>query len=152
MNPPDISAGELLLFMIVVLATMVIFPFAKAGLLYGAIRILRFQVVSYWKSLFCVLIGLGALMAVEMVLLGLSMQAGKEFDPQALQGAVAISLLLGLFLTPIAEFISLLLFFKESAGRTLGAIALHYLFCIVAGIVLFLCFVGISMLGALIIG
>ena len=152
MNPPDISAGQLILVIVLSLGIAAVYPFAKAGLLYGAIRILKFRVVSYWKSFFCVLIGLGALMAVEMVLMGLSMQPGREFDPYAMQGAVAISLIFGLFLTPLAEFISLLLFLKESVGRTLGAIAIHYLFCIVAGVVLVLCFVGVSMLVGLVVG
>ena len=67
MNPPDISAGQLILVIVLSLGIAAVYPFAKAGLLYGAIRILKFRVVSYWKSFFCVLIGLGALMAVEIL-------------------------------------------------------------------------------------
>jgi len=81
-----------------------------------------------------------------MVLLGLTMQQGQEFDPEAMQGVILASYLLGLIAAPIAEFIALLLFFKESIGRSAGAIAVHWLFCLLAGILLILGFVGISMI------
>ena len=152
MNPSDISVGQLVLFMVLGLAIMVIAPFAKAGLLYVAIRVVKFRDIGYWRCFFCILIGFGATMAIEMVLMGISIQPGQEFDPEAMQGIALISSLLGLIVAPIAEFIALLLFFKESIGRSAGAIAVHWLFCVVAGIVLVLGLVGISMIVGLATG
>ena len=136
----------------IALVGMVVAPFAKAALLYLAIKAVKFRDVGYWRSFFCVLIGFGAIMAAQMVLMGLSMQPGQEFDPEAIQGANMLSMLLGLVVVPLAEFVALLLFFKQSVGRTVGAIALHYLFCVAACVVLFLIVFGIMMIIGLLTG
>ena len=142
----EVSGASVFLIIAITLVGMAIAPFAKAGLLYVAIRIVNFRDIGYWRCFFCILIGFGAAMAIEMVLLGLTMQQGQEFDPEAMQGVILASYLLGLIAAPIAEFIALLLFFKESIGRSAGAIAVHWLFCLLAGILLILGFVGISMI------
>jgi hypothetical protein len=142
---PEVSAGQLILFMILGLAIMVIAPFAKAGLLYLAIRIVKFRDVGYWRCLFCVLIGFGTFLAVEVMLIGFIVQSGQEFLDEMLAGFTLTFYLLVLMLVPVAEFIALLLFFKDSIGRTFGAVAIHYLFCIVAWIMMVLGMIVIGM-------
>jgi hypothetical protein len=146
MDSPEVTGGQLVLFMLIGLVAIVVYPFAKAFLMYIAIRMLKFQNLSYWKALFCVLIGIGTMMAVQMILVGLALQPGQELDPDAIAGANLIAMLLSLILTPVAEAISLLLFFKESPGKTIGAIALTYLFAIALAIVLFLLFLALMFL------
>lgn len=125
---------------------MAVYPFAKAFLMYFAIRMVKFQSHSYWKAFFCVLIGIGTTMAIQMILLGITLQPGREFDPNTFAASNLNAMFLGLFLVPIAEAISLLLFFKESLGKTLGAIVLTYMLAIALAVVLSLLFVALMFL------
>ena len=152
MDYPQISAGQMLTWLVVAFGMMAAYPFAKALLLHAAIRILKFQILSYWKAFMCVLIGIGATMAVQMVLMGLTLQPGQEFDPDAIAGTNLIAMFLGMLLTPIAEMVSVFLFFKESPGKTIGAIALHYLFFIASSMLIFVFIVAVTILLGLVAG
>ena len=138
MDPSDVTTGQLVLVTLLVLGVMALYPFAKAYLMCVATRMLKFQSLSYWKAFFCVLIGIGATMAVQTILSGLAFQPGQQIDPEVLKGVNLIAMSLGLILTPIAEAVSLLLFFKESMGKTIGVTVLTNLFTIIMFIVSFL--------------
>ena len=137
MNQPDIEYGPMILIIILILVGFAAYPFAKAYLMYLAGRILKFRSLSYWKTFFCVLIGIGIMMMVQMILIGVTFRQGRIFDPQAIIESSNIGTLLSLVLVPIAEAISMFLFFRESLGKTLGAVTLTYIFIFVLIIVLF---------------
>ena len=144
--------GQLLLTMILTFGFIAAYPFAKAGLLHGATTVLKFQERSYRKALFCVLIGIGTMTAVYMILLGLTMRRGLLLDQTAILRTCLLTLFLSLFLTPISEAISLHFYYKESPGKTLAAIALHYLFFILLAIALALLYFIVAIAVNLITG
>ena len=138
MNPPDVTSGQIIFFILLIFGLMAVYPFAKAFLIYISTRLLKFHSPSYWKSFFCVLIGIGVTMAIQMVIMGLEFRSIDELDPKAFSGANFVTMMLGMILTPIAEAVSLILFFKESPGKTIGAVIITYLLAIVLLIALIL--------------
>ena len=133
MDSLDYSAASLILVFGIVLVVMLGYPFGKAGLLHLSTRLLKFQQRSYWKSFFSILIGIGALMftfSLDTAIIG--------YDP-APQSITVTKLLLVAFtliVAPIAEAISVLLFFKQSVGKTIGAVVLTHVFIVVLFILL----------------
>ncbi len=138
MNQSDIDILPTILISLLILIGFAAFPFIKAYIMYFATRLFKFQNLSYWKSFFCVLIGIGIMMAIQMILFGLIIQQGRAFDHQAMIEASMNSMLISLVLVPIAEALSLYLFFRESPGKTAGTIVLTYIFIILLILILFL--------------
>ena len=109
------------LFLIASMAFIVGWPFAKGALIHLSTRLLRFETTSYWRSFFCVLIGLGTMMLVK-VLAWVVMTAGS--DPTAMLIAGPIVVIIGLAAVPFGEAYAALVFFKESPLRIIGCVAL----------------------------
>jgi len=146
MNSPDLTGGQIVIFLLIGLAIVAAYPFIKAFLIYYATRTMKFKKLSYWKSFFCVLIGIGIMTVIQMIIMGIAFQPGHEFNPDTILESNTKTSLLGLFLVPIAEAISIYIFFKESIGKSLGALALTYLFAIALLIVLFIVFMVLMFL------
>jgi hypothetical protein len=144
--------GKVLFWVVLISGMMVAYPFAKAVLVWLAIRMVKFQNVSYWRSFYCVLIGIGATMAVQMIFLGIALQPERSLDPVEVSDVNSLAMFFGLLLAVVAETISLLLFFKEPLGKTIGAVALTHLLAIVLFVVLILSFAALAFLIALITG
>ena len=138
MNDLDLTSADFIIVLMWILTIMVSYPFVKAYLLYLATRILKFKNLSYWKSLFCILIGIGVLMMIQMIFMGIAFQSQQEIDPQAIKESNAITIFFSFLFIPLAEGISIFLFFKESFWKTLGGLLLANVFMIVLFIIFFI--------------
>jgi hypothetical protein len=141
-NYPDLTSGKFVFILLMALAMMVAYPFVKAFLIYIATRVMKFKKLSYWKSFFCVLIGIGIMMVIQTIFLSLSLRPGHEFNPNTIMVSNTIAMLLSLFLVPIAEATSMYLFFREPIGKILLGLVLTYLFVIALLIVLLIMFIA----------
>ena len=135
MDTLDYSAASLILVFGIVLVVMLGYPFGKAGLLHLSTRLLKFQQRSYWKSFFSILIGIGVSLLMSSVCMAF---LGSGFNPESMRTSTLLSMALSLILVPIAEAISVLLFFKQSVGKTIGAVILTHVFIVVLFILLFI--------------
>ena len=122
------------------------YPFAKALMIYLAARLLKFERPSYWKALFCVLMGVGVWLAVSTLLavIAASLETGTMSEELAL--IIGIEVLFSIVFVPIAEAISLYFFQKEPVGRTIGAVVLGQVFAVVATLLLLALFAGLMFL------
>jgi len=142
----------LIAIVLLVFVGMCIYPFLKAALLHWAMAIVKFESKSYWRAFFCVLIGVGVTIMVQSILLSLSMRGRDTFDPLTIQKDSLVSSLVGLALTPFAETIAVLFFFKESSGKVIGAVALHWLLCLATVVALIILFFVVALTVNLITG
>jgi hypothetical protein len=115
-------------------------------------RIVKFRTPSYWRSFFCVLSGVGVMIVASGLLTRLAAPSGQILSPIHAQGVGLLTVLMALVLVPAAEMIAALLLFKESVWKTIGAVVIHSLFCIIALIVIALAVIGVVAIIRLLVG
>lgn len=130
--PTDIDPTFVALSITAMLVIMLVYPFAKGLLLYWTLKLVKFREPTYWRSFFCVLIGIGCALAVQTVNISLTMRQMDQFDPTKLERLSPLLYALLLLFTVLGEAAGVYSFFKESIAKTVGAIALFYVLCVVA--------------------
>ncbi len=117
---PNIADDVMIVMMIIGLSMTLIVPLVNTLLLWLSTKILRFKNSSFLKSLYCILISLGAFMMTSTII---SLITGYQMEKYA----ISLSLLT-MAAALIAEVIAVKKLFKVSVLKAVGATLISIFF------------------------